>query len=55
MEKWPYQTQDWKDWLRYKRTNGDPPLPEKPEWQNWWPPTRQIDVPEIRGHSRSNR
>ena len=35
MEKWPYQTQDWKDWLRFKRANADPPLPDTPEWQPW--------------------
>jgi TIR domain/WD domain, G-beta repeat len=35
MEKWPYQTQDWKDWLRFKRANTNPPLPNTPEWQPW--------------------
>jgi hypothetical protein len=37
MEKWPYQTQDWKDWLRFKRANANPPLPDTPEWQSWRP------------------
>ena len=26
-EKWPYQTQEWKDWLKYKRAQLEPPLP----------------------------
>ena len=35
MEKWPYATQDWKDWLPFKRANADPPFPDAPEWQSW--------------------
>src|SRR5262249_22600388 len=35
MEKWPYRTQDWKDWLRFKRANANPPLPNTPDWQSW--------------------
>jgi hypothetical protein len=35
MEKWPYHTQDWKDWLKFKRANSDPPLPDKPQWLPW--------------------
>src|SRR5262249_29291808 len=35
MGKWPYQTQDWKDWLRYKRADASPPLPDTPDWQSW--------------------
>jgi WD domain, G-beta repeat len=35
MEKWPYQAQDWKDWLTYTRANERPPLPDTPEWQAW--------------------
>jgi hypothetical protein len=35
MEKPPYATQDWKDWLRYKRSNENPPFPGTPEWQPW--------------------
>ena len=35
MEKWPYHTQDWKDWLKFKRANASPPLPDTPEWQPW--------------------
>ena len=34
-EKWPYHTQDWKDWLKFKRANANPPLPDTPEWQSW--------------------
>jgi WD40 repeat protein len=35
LEKWPYHTQDWKDWLAYKRANANPPLPDTPEWKTW--------------------
>jgi WD40 repeat protein len=35
MEKWPYHTQAWKDWLRYRRENSNPPLPDTPDWQPW--------------------
>jgi WD40 repeat protein len=35
MEKWPYQTQDWKDWLKYKQANANPPLPDTAAWQSW--------------------
>jgi WD40 repeat protein len=35
MEKWPYYTQDWQDWLQFKRSNANPPLPDTPEWQVW--------------------
>src|SRR4029077_11366649 len=35
MGKWPYRTQDWKDWLRFKRADANPPLPDTPEWQPW--------------------
>jgi WD40 repeat protein len=35
MKKWPYQTQGWKDWLHFKRSNANPPLPDTPEWQQW--------------------
>ena len=34
-EKWPYQTQDWKDWLQFQRANANPPLPGTAEWQAW--------------------
>ncbi len=34
-ERWPYYTSDWKDWLRYKRENLNPPLAETPEWRAW--------------------
>lgn len=33
LEKWPYDTQDWKDWLTFKRANANPPLPDTAEWQ----------------------
>jgi hypothetical protein len=35
MEKWPYETQEWKDWLNYKRASLAPPLPDTPEWESW--------------------
>jgi WD40 repeat protein len=35
MAKWPYQSQDWKAWLRYKRADANPPLPETSEWSAW--------------------
>jgi dipeptidyl aminopeptidase/acylaminoacyl peptidase len=35
MEKWPYHTQDWKDWLKYKRATANPPFPDAHEWQPW--------------------
>jgi WD40 repeat protein len=33
--RWPYYTADWKDWLRYKRENLSPPMPDAAEWQSW--------------------
>jgi len=35
MEKWPYNTGDWKDWLRYRRASIAAPLPETAEWKQW--------------------
>jgi hypothetical protein len=35
MEKWPYQTQDWKDWLQFRRVGANPPLPGTTEWHPW--------------------
>ena len=35
MEKWPYHTADWKDWLKFERANANPPLPDTSEWQSW--------------------
>jgi hypothetical protein len=35
MAKWPYHTQDWKDWLKFKRANLDPPLPDSRRWESW--------------------
>jgi hypothetical protein len=35
MEKYPYDTQAWKDWLKYKRANANPPLADTKEWQPW--------------------
>lgn len=35
MEKWPYRSQDWKDWLKYKRQNANPPLPSSEDWSTW--------------------
>ena len=33
--KWPYNSAAWKDWLRYRRENLNPPLPDSPRWQSW--------------------
>jgi len=33
MEKWPYESQGWKDWLHFRREN--PPLPNTPAWKSW--------------------
>jgi hypothetical protein len=35
MKKWPYDTEDWQEWLRFKQANADPPLPDTPEWPPW--------------------
>ena len=35
MEKWPYQTPDWKEWLKYRDANAAPPLADTAEWQHW--------------------
>jgi hypothetical protein len=29
MEKWPYATQDWKDWLQFKRANAKPAVRDR--------------------------
>src|SRR5262249_49673562 len=34
-ENWPYGSADWKEWLRYKRANANPPLPDTAEWSDW--------------------
>jgi len=31
MEKWPYHSLDWKDWLKHKRAGANPSLPGAPE------------------------
>ena len=31
MEKWPYQSQERKEWLNYKQSNFNPPSPNSPE------------------------
>ena len=30
MEKWPYNTQTWKEWLADRRAGKNPPLPAAP-------------------------
>jgi WD40 repeat protein len=35
MEKWPYDTQAWKDWLKLTRSSLNPPRPDTPQWQPW--------------------
>ena len=34
-KKWPYDTQDWDNWLAYKHLKTNPPLPYAPEWRDW--------------------
>jgi dipeptidyl aminopeptidase/acylaminoacyl peptidase len=34
-QKWPNHTQDWHDWLRYKREGSNPPRPGSSEWNSW--------------------
>ena len=45
LSKWPYHTDDWRLWLKHKRSNLDPPLPVASGWQPWRtaPPTRSAD------------
>ncbi len=31
MAKWPYQTEDWRLWLKHERANANPPLPGMPD------------------------
>jgi hypothetical protein len=33
--KWPYASAAWKDWLRFRRDNQNPPLPDSPQWPAW--------------------
>jgi hypothetical protein len=35
MGKRPYQSDGWKTWLKAKRANLAPPLPDIPQWQPW--------------------
>jgi WD40 repeat protein len=35
MEKWPYETTEWKDWLKLKRAKLNPPHPYTKEWKEW--------------------
>jgi WD40 repeat protein/cell division protein FtsL len=35
MHKWPYHTPAWNDWLKFKRADANPPLPDTPEWKSW--------------------
>jgi WD40 repeat protein len=35
MEKHPYGTQEWKDWLAHKRASMNPPLVGTQEWTDW--------------------
>ena len=35
MAKWPYDTEDWRDWLEFVRSDQDPPLPASPQWGEW--------------------
>jgi WD40 repeat protein len=35
MGRWPYQDTSWQEWLKYKRSNLDPPLPSTSAWGSW--------------------
>jgi hypothetical protein len=35
MNKWPYTTSEWKDWLKLKNRGLSPPLPNSSEWLLW--------------------
>lgn len=35
MEKWPYDTKDWKIWLEAVRAKENPPQPGSVEWEAW--------------------
>ena len=35
MVKWPYDTDDWRMWLRHRRAGANPPLPDTPQWKPW--------------------
>ena len=35
MGRWPYQHTSWQEWLKYKRSNLDPPLPSTSAWSSW--------------------
>jgi hypothetical protein len=35
MEKYPYDTQVWRDWLILVQAKAGPPLPESDEWLPW--------------------
>jgi hypothetical protein len=45
MEKWPYESQDWKDRLKFKRANANPPLPDTPKWFSWKRSSRVDPLP----------
>jgi WD40 repeat protein len=52
LAKWPYDTPAWKDWLRYKRENAAPPLPNSSEWRPWvanWLASRSISEGQTLG------
>jgi hypothetical protein len=35
MQKWPYVSPDWKDWLAFERAKAHPPLPDSADWAAW--------------------
>jgi WD40 repeat protein len=44
LEKWPYQLQAWKFWLKYKQAGLDPPLPTSPGWDQWLAEHNQVPL-----------
>src|SRR5262249_9078242 len=45
LEKWPYQSTDWKDCLRHSRLAAAPPLPDSPQWPAWIAARRAAPAP----------
>jgi WD40 repeat protein/tetratricopeptide (TPR) repeat protein len=45
LEKWPYQTQDWKEWLKFTRAGARAPLPDAAGWQTWVAARDRRDAP----------
>jgi WD40 repeat protein len=51
LEKWPYQSESWKEWLKYRRAGDNPPLPNTSDWGTWVNPKYAVTYFR-RGNSR---